>query len=61
MDVFVPMVHHPGYFVVQPWQDLHKLEVLMGEMVLYYNETTKTNATIPIQKGGVYAAKVEKK
>ena len=61
MDVFVRMVHHPGYFVMQPWQDLHKLEVLMGEMVLYYNQTMKTNTTICIQKGDVYAAKVDKK
>ncbi|KAM6939531.1 tudor domain-containing protein 7A [Xenentodon cancila] len=59
-DVFVPVANHPGYFVVQLWQDLHKLEVLMGEMVLYYNQAVKSNTTIHIQKGDVYAAKIDK-
>lgn len=61
MDVFVPMACHPGYFVVQPWQDLHKLEVLRGEMVLYYNQCGNTSTTMDIQKGRVYAAKFDKK
>ncbi|XP_014824968.1 PREDICTED: tudor domain-containing protein 7A-like isoform X2 [Poecilia mexicana] len=60
MDVFVPMACHPGYFVVQPWQDLHKLEVLRGEMVLYYNQSGNTSTTMDIQKGQVYAAKFDK-
>ncbi|XP_056227991.1 tudor domain-containing protein 7A [Seriola aureovittata] len=60
IDVFVPVACHPGYFVLQPWQDLHKLVVLMGEMVLYYNRTWKTNTTTDIQKGDVCAAKIDK-
>uniref|UniRef100_A0A8C6LKE5 Tropomodulin 1 n=1 Tax=Nothobranchius furzeri TaxID=105023 RepID=A0A8C6LKE5_NOTFU len=60
LDVFVPVVCHPGYFVVQPWQDLHKLVVLMGEMVLYYNQTENTKRSVHIQKGVVYAAKIDK-
>ncbi|XP_038569830.1 tudor domain-containing protein 7A isoform X1 [Micropterus salmoides] len=60
MDVFVPVACHPGYFVLQPWQDLHKLVVLMGEMILYYNQTQKTNTATHIQKGEVYAAKIVK-
>uniref|UniRef100_A0A665TH26 Tudor domain containing 7 a n=1 Tax=Echeneis naucrates TaxID=173247 RepID=A0A665TH26_ECHNA len=60
IDVFVPVACHPGYFVLQPWQDLHKLVVLMGEMILYYNQTWKTNTTVDIQKGNVYAARIDK-
>ncbi|XP_037552954.1 tudor domain-containing protein 7A-like [Nematolebias whitei] len=60
MDVFVPVACHPGYFVVQLWQDLHKLVVLMGEMVLYYNQTANTSRAVHIQKGEVYAAKIDK-
>uniref|UniRef100_A0AAQ5XYP5 Tudor domain-containing protein 7 n=1 Tax=Amphiprion ocellaris TaxID=80972 RepID=A0AAQ5XYP5_AMPOC len=60
MDVFVPVACHPGYFVLQPWQDLHKLVVLMGEMMLYYNQTGKTNTVTQIQKREVYAAKIDK-
>ncbi|XP_059192805.1 tudor domain-containing protein 7B-like isoform X2 [Centropristis striata] len=60
MDVFVPVACHPGYFVLQAWQDLHKLVVLMGEMILYYNQTQKTNSAPHIQKGEVYAAKLDK-
>ncbi|XP_076585153.1 tudor domain-containing protein 7A [Chaetodon auriga] len=60
MDVFVPVAYHPGYFVLQKWQDLHKLVVLMGEMVLYYNRTWKINTATHIQKGEVYAAKIDK-
>ncbi|RXN04874.1 tudor domain-containing 7A-like protein [Labeo rohita] len=57
MDVFVSVACHPGHFVLQPWQDLYKLVVLMGEMILYYNkqEVTQTH----IQKNSVYAAKID--
>ncbi|XP_013878946.1 tudor domain-containing protein 7A isoform X2 [Austrofundulus limnaeus] len=60
MDVFVPVVCHPGYFVVQLWQSLHKLVVLMGEMVLHYNQMENTSRAVNIQKGEVYAAKIDK-
>ncbi|KAM9856959.1 tudor domain-containing protein 7A [Aulostomus maculatus] len=60
MDVFVPVACHPGYFVLQPWQDLHKLVVLMGEMMLYYNQTLRTTTATHIQKGHVFAAKIDK-
>ncbi|XP_026214692.1 tudor domain-containing protein 7A isoform X2 [Anabas testudineus] len=60
MDVFIPVACHPGYFVLQPWQDLHNLVVLMGEMILYYNQILKTNSSTHIQKGKVYAAKIDK-
>ncbi|XP_029290173.1 LOW QUALITY PROTEIN: tudor domain-containing protein 7A [Cottoperca gobio] len=60
MDVFVPAACHPGYFVLQPWQDLHKLVVLMEQMILYYNQTWKLNSAPRIQKGEIYAAKIEK-
>ena len=59
MDVFVPAACHPGYFVLQPWQDLHKLVVLMGEMMLYYNQ--KTITVTQIEKGEIYASKIDKK
>lgn len=61
MDVFVPVVCHPGYFVLQPWHDLHKLVVLMGEMMLYYNQAGKSDLTTDVQKGQVYATKIDKK
>ncbi|XP_072239886.1 tudor domain-containing protein 7A [Leuresthes tenuis] len=60
MDVFVPVACHPGYFVLQPWQDLNKLVVLMGEMVFYYNQKENTNTAMHIQKGDIYAAKIDK-
>ncbi|XP_044202265.1 tudor domain-containing protein 7A isoform X1 [Thunnus albacares] len=60
IDVFVPAACHPGYFVLQQWQDLHKLVVLMGEMMLYYNQMLKTTTAKHIQKGDVYAAKIDK-
>ncbi|XP_041641263.1 tudor domain-containing protein 7B-like [Cheilinus undulatus] len=60
MDVFVPVACHPGYFVLQPWQDLHKLVVLMGEMILYYNQMWKSNTDVHIKKGEIYAAKIDK-
>ncbi|XP_043097426.1 tudor domain-containing protein 7A isoform X2 [Puntigrus tetrazona] len=57
MDVFVSVACHPGHFVLQPWQDLYKLVVLMGEMILYYNKQEITQ--INIQKNSVYAAKID--
>nr|XP_055061819.1 tudor domain-containing protein 7A [Misgurnus anguillicaudatus]XP_055061820.1 tudor domain-containing protein 7A [Misgurnus anguillicaudatus]XP_055061821.1 tudor domain-containing protein 7A [Misgurnus anguillicaudatus] len=57
MDVFVSVACHPGHFVLQPWQDLYKLVVLMGEMILYYNKQEVTQ--INIQKNAVYAAKID--
>uniref|UniRef100_A0A667WL59 Tudor domain containing 7 a n=1 Tax=Myripristis murdjan TaxID=586833 RepID=A0A667WL59_9TELE len=60
MDVFVPVACHPGHFVIQPWQDVHKLVVLMGEMILYYNKMESTTTATQIQKGEIYAAKVDK-
>nr|XP_046181409.1 LOW QUALITY PROTEIN: tudor domain-containing protein 7A-like [Oncorhynchus gorbuscha] len=59
MDVYVSVACHPGHFVLQPWQDLYKLVVLMGEMVLYYNQREETPGPGDIQKGEVYAAKVD--
>nr|XP_019940044.1 PREDICTED: tudor domain-containing protein 7A-like [Paralichthys olivaceus]XP_019940045.1 PREDICTED: tudor domain-containing protein 7A-like [Paralichthys olivaceus]XP_019940046.1 PREDICTED: tudor domain-containing protein 7A-like [Paralichthys olivaceus] len=57
MDVFVPVACHPRYFVLQPWQDLHKLTVLMGEMIFYYNQH---KTTTHIQRGDVCAARIDK-
>ncbi|XP_062334224.1 tudor domain-containing protein 7A [Osmerus eperlanus] len=57
MDVFVPVACHPDYFVVQSWQDMFKLVVLMGEMILYYNNLEGDE--VPVCVGEVYAAKVE--
>ncbi|XP_051939463.1 tudor domain-containing protein 7A [Hippocampus zosterae] len=57
MDVYVPAACHPGYFVLQPWQNLHKLVVLMGEMMLHYNRAV-TTTTGQIKKGHIYAAKI---
>ncbi|MGH0172233.1 UNVERIFIED_CONTAM: hypothetical protein FKN15_063137 [Acipenser sinensis] len=57
MDIYVSVACHPGYFVLQPWQDLYKLEVLMGEMILYYNKMEEK--PIHIEKNQIYAAKVE--
>lgn len=59
MDVYVPVACHPGYFVIQPWQEIHKLEVLMEEMILYYSVTEERH--IVLEKDQVYAAKVENK
>lgn len=61
MDVFVTLAHDPGHFVLQPWLDMHKLTVLMGDMFLYYTRKWKGSSTICVQKGGMYAAKVGKK
>ncbi|MBN3306155.1 TRD7B protein, partial [Amia calva] len=57
MDIYVSVACHPGHFVLQPWQDLYKLVVLMGEMILYYNKMEEKH--IPIEKNQIYAAKVE--
>uniref|UniRef100_A0A3B4AVZ7 Tudor domain-containing protein 7B n=1 Tax=Periophthalmus magnuspinnatus TaxID=409849 RepID=A0A3B4AVZ7_9GOBI len=65
LDVYVSVACHPGHFVLQPWRDMYKLVVLMGEMILYYNRTE--NQTQPqneppqlrVHKGLVYAAKVD--
>nr|XP_026235485.1 tudor domain-containing protein 7 isoform X2 [Urocitellus parryii] len=59
MDVYVPVACHPGYFVIQPWQEIHKLEVLMEEMILYYSVSEERH--IVVEKDQVYAAKVENK
>ncbi|KAK9980696.1 hypothetical protein ABG768_000287 [Culter alburnus] len=57
MDVFVSVACHPGHFVLQPWQELYKLVVLMGEMILFYNKQEVTQ--VNIQKNNVYAAKID--
>nr|XP_061791473.1 tudor domain-containing protein 7A-like [Nerophis lumbriciformis] len=59
MDIYVPAACHPGYFVIQQWQELHKLVVLMGEMMLFYNRNATTTA-MEIKKGDVYAVKIDK-
>lgn len=59
MDVYVPVACHPGYFVIQPWQEIHKLEVLMEEMILYYSVSEECH--VAVEKDQVYAAKVENK
>ncbi|KAJ8339840.1 hypothetical protein SKAU_G00344730 [Synaphobranchus kaupii] len=48
----------PGHFVLQPWQELYKLVVLMGEMILYYNKMEEKQL-IKAEKNHIYAAKVE--
>uniref|UniRef100_A0A4W6EIN4 Tudor domain containing 7 b n=1 Tax=Lates calcarifer TaxID=8187 RepID=A0A4W6EIN4_LATCA len=57
MDVYVSVACHPGHFVLQPWRDMYKLVVLMGEMILYYNKTEEK--PLNIEKNQIYAAKVE--
>ncbi|XP_054842649.1 tudor domain-containing protein 7 isoform X2 [Eublepharis macularius] len=57
IDVFISLACHPGYFVLQPWQDLHNLEVLMEEMLLYYSRADER--PIAVEKNKLYAAKVE--
>lgn len=59
MDVYVSVACHPGHFVLQPWRDMYKLVVLMGEMILYYNKTEQK--PLNIEKNQIYAAKVENK
>ncbi|XP_077201630.1 tudor domain-containing protein 7 isoform X2 [Paroedura picta] len=57
MDIFVSLACHPGYFVLQPWQEMHSLEVLMEEMLLYYSRAEERRVTV--EKNKLYAAKVE--
>ncbi|CAF96461.1 unnamed protein product, partial [Tetraodon nigroviridis] len=57
MDAYVSVACHPGHFVLQPWRDMYKLVVLMGEMILYYNKTEEK--PLKIEKHQIYAAKVE--
>ncbi|XP_054457468.1 LOW QUALITY PROTEIN: tudor domain-containing protein 7B-like [Anoplopoma fimbria] len=57
IDVYVSVACHPGHFVLQPWRDMYKLVVLMGEMILYYNKTE--GKPLNIEKNQIYAAKVE--
>nr|Q5M7P8.1 RecName: Full=Tudor domain-containing protein 7 [Xenopus tropicalis]AAH88519.1 hypothetical LOC496822 [Xenopus tropicalis] len=59
MDVFVSVACHPGHFVCQPWQELHKLEVVMEEMLLHYSTTEEK--PVALEKNKLYAAKVENK
>ncbi|XP_062865139.1 tudor domain-containing protein 7A isoform X2 [Trichomycterus rosablanca] len=58
LDVFVSVACHPGHFVLQPWQELYKLVVLMGEMILYYNRQEERR--IAIEKNHIYAAKINR-
>ncbi|KAM4611894.1 tudor domain-containing protein 7B [Polymixia lowei] len=58
MDIYVSVACHPGHFVLQPWRDMYKLVVLMGEMILYYNKTEEKKP-LNIEKSQIYAAKVE--
>ncbi|XP_077357547.1 tudor domain-containing protein 7B isoform X2 [Festucalex cinctus] len=57
MDVYISVACHPGHFVLQPWRDMYKLVVLMGEMILFYNQTDER--PLNVQKNHIYAAKVE--
>uniref|UniRef100_A0A8C2ZAK7 Tudor domain containing 7 b n=1 Tax=Cyclopterus lumpus TaxID=8103 RepID=A0A8C2ZAK7_CYCLU len=57
IDVYVSVACHPGHFVLQPWRDMYKLVVLMGEMILYYNKTEAK--PLNIEKNQIYVAKVE--
>lgn len=59
IDVFVSLACHPGHFVFQPWQELHKLEVLMEEMLLHYSTTEEKQTDM--EKNKLYAAKLDKK
>ncbi|KAL6118762.1 tdrd7 [Pungitius sinensis] len=57
IDVYVSVACHPGHFVLQPWRDMYRLVVLMGEMILYYNKTEEK--PLNIEKNHIYAAKIE--
>lgn len=59
LDVFVSVACHPAHFVLQSWQEMYKLVVLMGEMILYYNQQEATPITP--EKSGIYAAKIDSK
>ncbi|NXV83862.1 TDRD7 protein, partial [Atlantisia rogersi] len=57
MDVYVSLACHPGHFIIQPWKELHHLESLMEEMILYYSSAEVKPVTI--EKNKLYAAKIE--
>ncbi|XP_051875518.1 tudor domain-containing protein 7-like isoform X2 [Pristis pectinata] len=59
MDVFISVACHPGHFVFQPWQELYKLEVLMEEMVLYYNSTEWQS--VSVEKNKIFVAQLDNK
>ncbi|XP_053321764.1 tudor domain-containing protein 7 [Spea bombifrons] len=59
IDVFVSVACHPGHFVFQPWQELHKLEVVMEEMLLHYSTTEEK--PVALEKTKIYAAKIDNK
>ncbi|KAK9407976.1 tudor domain-containing protein 7 [Crotalus adamanteus] len=59
MDVFVALACHPGYFILQSWQEMHKLEMLMEEMLLHYNGAE--DGAVAVEKNKIYAAKVKNK
>ncbi|XP_009867743.1 PREDICTED: tudor domain-containing protein 7 [Apaloderma vittatum] len=56
MDVYVSVACHPGHFIVQPWKELHNLEALMEEMILYYSRAEEKPGSI--EKNKLYAAKI---
>uniref|UniRef100_A0AAQ4QJM8 Tudor domain-containing protein 7B n=1 Tax=Gasterosteus aculeatus aculeatus TaxID=481459 RepID=A0AAQ4QJM8_GASAC len=58
IDVYVSVACHPGHFVLQPWRDMYRLVVLMGEMILYYSKTEE-KPLAHIEKNHIYAAKIE--
>ncbi|NXK18608.1 TDRD7 protein, partial [Arenaria interpres] len=57
MDVYVSVACHPGHFIVQPWKELHNLEALMEEMILYYSRAEEK--PVNVEKNKLYAAKIE--
>ncbi|NWH23210.1 TDRD7 protein, partial [Grus americana] len=57
MDVYVSVACHPGHFIIQPWKELHNLEALMEEMILYYSRAEEK--PVNIEKNKLYAAKIE--
>ncbi|XP_072137899.1 tudor domain-containing protein 7-like isoform X1 [Mobula birostris] len=59
MDVFISVACHPGHFVFQPWQELYKLEVLMEEMVLYYNSIEWQS--VSLEKNKIFVAQLDNK
>lgn len=56
--MYVSVACHPGHFVLQPWRDMYRLVVLMGEMILYYSKTEE-KPLAHIEKNHIYAAKIE--
>lgn len=56
MDVYVSVACHPGHFIVQPWKELHNLEALMEEMILYYSRAEEK--LVNVEKNKLYAAKI---